>query len=81
MQHVNVTQLLYAADLVIIAKTEGDLQNNLNVWNEGFKEYQMKINSDKTEVLVVSRNYVNSGRYHPGSILNNPIILNTWVRF
>lgn len=59
LQQVFMSEMIYADDLVIVARTEGDMQLNVNIWNESFKEFGMKVNSAKTELLVIKKEHVN----------------------
>jgi hypothetical protein len=46
---------LYADDTVIIAESENDLQNALNTFNLYCDQWKLKINVDKTKVLIFSK--------------------------
>jgi len=45
-------ELLYADDLVVIAETEGDLIKRLKEWKSNVKNKGMKVNMNKTTVLI-----------------------------
>lgn len=48
---VSVIELQYADDNVVLANTEEDLQNILNVFNEAYKSIGLEININKTQIL------------------------------
>lgn len=58
VQPVLMSEMIYADDLVIVARTERDMQINVNTWNDNLKEFGMKVNSAKTEILVVAKEHV-----------------------
>ena len=45
-------ELLYADDLVVIAKTEHDLVRTLNEWNDNVENRGMRVNMNKTKVMI-----------------------------
>jgi len=50
---VNLPQkLLYADDWVVIAETEDDLINRLNKWKNNVKNRGMRVNMNKTKVMI-----------------------------
>lgn len=46
-------------DVVIYAKNRKDLKYNLHLWNKILKKSKLKMNTDKTEVMVMGQNDVN----------------------
>ncbi len=50
-----VALLLYADDLAILAESEQDLQDMLNVLHEWTQEFDMSVNIDKTKVVHFRR--------------------------
>ena len=52
---VNLNNIRYADDTVLVATTEKDLQNLLDVVNEKGQKFKMGMNVRKTKVLVISR--------------------------
>jgi hypothetical protein len=52
------SQTAFAVDVALIAKTEQNLQFNLNVWQEEISWLNMDINAQKTKTMVISRNPV-----------------------
>ncbi len=50
-----VALLLYADDLAILAESEQDFQDMLNVLHEWTQEFDMSVNIDKTEVVRFRR--------------------------
>ena len=51
-----INNLWYADDTVLLADSEGNLQNLMKKVNEVGKLYNMKINAKKTKAMVISRN-------------------------
>jgi len=45
-------ELLHADDLVVIAETEEDLINRLNEWKNNVENRGMKVNMNKTKVMI-----------------------------
>jgi len=43
---------LYAADLVVIADTEHDLIKRLNKWKDNVENRGMRVNMNKTKVMI-----------------------------
>ena len=52
---VNLNNIRYADDTVIVATTEKDIQNLLDVVNEKGQKFNVEMNVEKTKVLVISR--------------------------
>ena len=52
---INITDLRYADDAVLVADKRKKMQNMIDRLSRACKEYGMKINVKKTEVMVVSR--------------------------
>jgi len=46
-------QLLYTDDLVVIAETEDNLINRLNEWKDFVENRGMRVNMNKTKVMIV----------------------------
>ena len=59
----NVCALLYADDLVLIASSEGDLQNLLHVLHTWTIENKMTVNLSKSKVVHFRPMYINKSRY------------------
>lgn len=55
LEPVEITECAFADDIALIARTEKDLQDNLTNWNETLLEHGMKMNKNKTKVMVISR--------------------------
>ena len=47
-------EILYADDLVLVGKCEGELKEKLRKWNECLKDKGLKINEEKTKVMCES---------------------------
>ena len=54
-----VTDLLYADDHAMITGTREDLQNELDEWNNILSANGMKISKEKTEIMLLSREFDN----------------------
>lgn len=54
-----ISCLLYADDLVLLSKTKGGLQTKLDHLNNYCEKWGLKINTDKTKVLVFCRTNTN----------------------
>lgn len=52
---VSVTVCAFADDVMICAAKEKELQENLQIWEEELKKRNMKINTNKTKVMVLSK--------------------------
>jgi len=44
--------VVYANDLVVIAKTEDDLIKRLNEWKNNVENRGMRVNMNKTKVMI-----------------------------
>ncbi len=53
---IRIHTLLYADDLVLVAKDQDDLQTQLNTLDSFSKAVKMEVNIDKTKVMVVRKN-------------------------
>lgn len=49
---VGISECAFADDIVLVTGREADLQNNLNMWNETLKKYNMNVNTSKTKVRL-----------------------------
>lgn len=61
--------LAYADDIAQLDSSEQDLQEHLNKWHECFTKYGLKLNIQKTEVVVLARSRINTN-----TSLNNQTI-------
>jgi hypothetical protein len=50
--------LAYADDIAQLAKSEEDLQDRLTSWYKCFKKHGLKLNLDKTEIVMLSRSKI-----------------------
>lgn len=50
-----VSECAFADDVVVLAKTEKDLQHNLDLWTEALQDRRLKINIQKTKVMTISK--------------------------
>lgn len=55
LKAVNLSECAFADDLLICANRESDLQHNLNVWNSELCKRNLKINVNKTKVMVIGK--------------------------
>ena len=55
LESSKVQFLLFADDLVIVAENEEDIKRNAEVLNEVMAKWKMRINWQKTKVMVVQR--------------------------
>lgn len=55
MERVLISECVFADDLVIFAKSERYLQYNLNIWNKALQDRNLRINVDKTKVMVIGK--------------------------
>lgn len=55
LQKVHITESAYADDLAIYAKSEEDLQYNVEMWEKELQKFNMKINTEKTKVMVIGK--------------------------
>ena len=55
MKTVKVSEGAFADDIIVIAKTEQSLQDSLNKWNHQLKEEGMRVNIEKTKVMIFGK--------------------------
>lgn len=53
LRSTEISEGAFADDLVIMTENEKDLQRNLEIWNTTLEEYGMRINKNKTKVMVI----------------------------
>lgn len=53
---VYISELIYADDIVLLARSPSNLQRNLDILNSALVKRNMIINQDKTKTMVISRN-------------------------
>lgn len=56
MEPIFITECAFADDLMIWAKNEKELQENLETWNRSLQTHNLKINTDKTKIMVIGKN-------------------------
>ena len=49
------TYLLYAGDVMLISEFANSLQNALNAFNLYWKQWKLKVNTNKTKMMVFSK--------------------------
>src|SRR6185436_18803325 len=55
LERRTIAECAFADDLAIIAKSEEELQHNLNIWDQELKKHNMTINIEKTKIMVISK--------------------------
>jgi hypothetical protein len=54
MMQVGISECAFADDMVILSGSELGLQRNVNIWNDMLKKYDMKINVQKSKVMMTA---------------------------
>ncbi len=69
IKDVNLSILLYADDIVLIAENEQDLQSMLNITHQWCKKWRLSVNDAKSKIMHFrkSRKLRSSYRFHLGS--------------
>lgn len=60
LERVEIAEGVFADDVVLIAGSEKQLQENLKVWKETIENEGMEINIDKTKILVVGEQSIDT---------------------
>ena len=55
---------MYADDTVILANSKTNLQKGLDVLNDYCKKWKLKVNSDKTKIVIFSKRKVNNNKFN-----------------
>lgn len=55
MEIMTISDCAFADDIVIFAKNEIDLQQNLEIWNKSLRKRNLKINSEKTKIMIIGK--------------------------
>ena len=78
--NLNVSILLYADDIVLLAETEEDLQQMLNVLAEWCESWKMKINHEKMQIIHfrAKKSKITEFSFNLGSPDNNIAIVNKY---
>lgn len=58
MEPIYLSQCSFADDLMICAKNEDELQKNLEIWHTALRQRNLKINLDKTKIMVLGNSDV-----------------------
>lgn len=61
LKRIEIANGIFVDDVVLIAGSEKQLQENLNIWNETMKEEGMKMNMNKTKILVIGNPDIGTG--------------------
>ena len=79
-ENLNVSILLYADDIVLLAETEEDLQRMLNVLAEWCESWKMKINNEKRQIIHfrAKKSKITEFSLNLGSPDNNIAIVNKY---
>ena len=54
MERIQLTELMFADDMAIVAETEKDLQYNIEILDKELSKINMKINIDKTKSMIIA---------------------------
>lgn len=54
LQPVKIEACAFADDIVLVAKSERELEININVWVDILKKYNLIVNNEKTKVMAIS---------------------------
>lgn len=54
MKEIQLSELLYADDMVLVAHSEEDLQYNVEIYHNELRKVNMKINIGKTKTMVIA---------------------------
>ena len=55
LSNKKISSLLYADDLVLISDSEQGLQNKLNILNDYCNEWCLKVNTNKTKIIIFNK--------------------------
>src|SRR5699024_3306636 len=55
LRRIEISEGSFADDVIILTEKESDLQTNLEIWNTVLREYGMKLNKNKTKVMIISK--------------------------
>lgn len=55
LQQTFISEGIYVDDLVIFVNKEEALQYNRNLWNEALKTFNIKINIDKANTMIIPK--------------------------
>lgn len=70
---VEVTECVFADDVVILAENEASLQKNLEIWEESLMKYDMKMNINKTKVMMTSTEQENMNIKIKGQLIEQVV--------
>lgn len=59
--------MLYADDTVILANTEQELQNSLNLFNSYCEQWKFQVNLNKTKVVIFGARKTDSFKFTLGN--------------
>lgn len=54
LESINVSEYAFADDIAIIARSEKDLEENINIWNKVLTENGMRLNKNKSKVMTIN---------------------------
>lgn len=57
MKPVWLSECAFADDVVVFAKSESQLKNNLDIWNKKLIEKGLKLNEEKTKIMVSGKTH------------------------
>jgi hypothetical protein len=58
-----INLLLYADDIVLMARSPHDLENQLRILKDFFSNMGMTVNIDKTKVMIIKSNKISYDNY------------------
>ena len=50
--YLKICVMLYADDTILLAESAEDLQVQLNAWGEYYEDWKIKVNVNKTKIMV-----------------------------
>lgn len=57
LQPIFIRNCVFADDIIVMAGSEEELQRNLMIWNEELTNNGMKINANKTQVMLIGKDH------------------------
>ena len=81
--NIEVSLLLFADDIVLMAESEQALQNMLRVVSEESRKYRFKFNKDKSNVMIFGTGKIPSQKFYLGEeelkIVDSYKYLGLWI--
>lgn len=54
LETVSVSEYAFADDIAVVARSEKDLEDNINIWNKVLAENGMRLNKSKSKVMAIT---------------------------